>query len=205
MCSESRCRPTENSPSCSTASCMTARSGKASAPSSFRAHHRHSLLSPPALVQGQTLSREEVGPDRRAVEYGHGRDLYWISNTHARTHSHPKYACEQAIWIVWFHGDRDGPARALERLGALNLVILFQASSAFSEQLTADKYPLYRWYQRTHCRFLPLGTLLLCKCRRKSGDGRGSTATHVQATSNYPFSYLLRRRILEPLHLFLSS
>jgi hypothetical protein len=45
-------------------------------------------------------------------------------------------------------------------LGAVNLVLLFQASSNFSEKLTADKYPRYRDYQRTHCRFLPLGTLV---------------------------------------------
>jgi steroid 5-alpha reductase family enzyme len=45
-------------------------------------------------------------------------------------------------------------------LGALLLVLLFQASSDFSEKLTKEKYPRYREYQKSHCRFLPLGTLL---------------------------------------------
>ena len=41
--------------------------------------------------------------------------------------------------------------------GALLLVVLFQGSSNFSEELSAAKYPEYAAYQKRVPRFIPIG------------------------------------------------
>lgn len=70
---------------------------------------------------------------------------------------HPNYACEQAIWIVFylFSVVASGHIINWSMAGCLLLLILFQGSADFSENISAGKYPDYNDYQKTVARFLP--------------------------------------------------
>jgi steroid 5-alpha reductase family enzyme len=70
---------------------------------------------------------------------------------------HPNYLAEQAIWWAFYLFTVAASGRWLNWsvVGALLLVLLFQGSSAFSERVSASKYPAYLDYQRTVGRFLP--------------------------------------------------
>ena len=54
--------------------------------------------------------------------------------------------------------------------GCLLLIVLFQGSSAFSEEISADKYPEYADYQRKVARFL--GKVKGEECRVKGEELR---------------------------------
>jgi steroid 5-alpha reductase family enzyme len=70
---------------------------------------------------------------------------------------HPNYAAEQAIWIVFylFSVTATGEWINWSIVGCVLLVILFQGSSNFSEEISAKKYPKYTEYQKKVGRFLP--------------------------------------------------
>jgi steroid 5-alpha reductase family enzyme len=70
---------------------------------------------------------------------------------------HPNYACEQAIWIVFylFSVAATGHFINWSMAGCLLLLILFQGSADFSENISAGKYPEYKDYQKTVGRFFP--------------------------------------------------
>ncbi len=69
---------------------------------------------------------------------------------------HPHYFCEQALWwsfylfsvasAGWLHPGILGP---------LCLTLLFQGSTALTEQISLKRYPSYAAYQRTTSRLLP--------------------------------------------------
>lgn len=70
---------------------------------------------------------------------------------------HPNYACEQLIWIVFYFFSVIPEGRWVNwsMAGCLLLLILFQASSDFSEGISKSKYPLYADYVRRTPRFVP--------------------------------------------------
>ena len=70
---------------------------------------------------------------------------------------HPNYACEQAVWIVFylFSVVASGQWLNWSITGVLLLIILFRSSSQLSEQISARKYPEYRDYIATVPRFIP--------------------------------------------------
>jgi steroid 5-alpha reductase family enzyme len=70
---------------------------------------------------------------------------------------HPNYACEQAIWIVFylFSVVATGQVINWSMAGCLLLLILFLGSSDFSENISAGKYPSYKDYQKQVGRFFP--------------------------------------------------
>jgi steroid 5-alpha reductase family enzyme len=70
---------------------------------------------------------------------------------------HPNYFAEQGIWISFylFSVAASGQWINWSVCGCLLLIILFRGSSAFSEEISAGKYPGYREYQKTVPRFLP--------------------------------------------------
>ncbi|MEI6883926.1 MAG: DUF1295 domain-containing protein [Bacteroidota bacterium] len=72
---------------------------------------------------------------------------------------HPNYFAEQAIWISFylFSIAASGEWFNWSIAGCLLLVVLFQGSSNFSEEISADKYPEYETYQKNVPRFLPVG------------------------------------------------
>jgi steroid 5-alpha reductase family enzyme len=76
---------------------------------------------------------------------------------------HPNFFCEQALWIVvyqWTCLVADAVFN-WTAIGCALYVLLFQLSTALTEEVTAGKYPEYREYQRLVNRFVPGKSALL--------------------------------------------
>jgi len=72
---------------------------------------------------------------------------------------HPNYFAEQAIWVCFyfFSVAASGQWFNWSIAGCLLLILLFQGSSNFSEEISKSKYPDYVAYQQKAPRFLPFG------------------------------------------------
>ncbi|KAF2400189.1 DUF1295-domain-containing protein [Trichodelitschia bisporula] len=70
---------------------------------------------------------------------------------------HPNFAAEQAIWLVFYQWACYATQTFFNWTvaGALGYLMLFQASTRFTEQLSAQKYPEYAEYQRLVGKFIP--------------------------------------------------
>jgi steroid 5-alpha reductase family enzyme len=70
---------------------------------------------------------------------------------------HPNYFAEQAIWVCFylFSISASGEWFNWSIAGCLLLIVLFQGSSSFSEEISAGKYPQYIEYQKSVSRFFP--------------------------------------------------
>lgn len=71
---------------------------------------------------------------------------------------HPNYFGEQGVWIsfYFFSVIASGQWLNWSIAGALLLVVLFQGSANFSEEISSGKYPLYKEYQKRVKRFIPI-------------------------------------------------
>ena len=70
---------------------------------------------------------------------------------------HPNYLAEQSTWVC-FYLFSVGAGLGLfnwSLIGALLLVVLFQGSAAFAEDISSAKYPEYQQYCRQVSRFFP--------------------------------------------------
>jgi steroid 5-alpha reductase family enzyme len=74
---------------------------------------------------------------------------------------HPNYFAEQAIWVslYLFSVGASGQWFNWSIAGCLLLMVLFQGSSDFSEEISSGKYPQYNEYQKQVRRFLPIPKL----------------------------------------------
>lgn len=74
---------------------------------------------------------------------------------------HPNYFAEQSIWVCFylFSVAASGEWFNWSIAGCLLLIVLFQGSSGFSEEISAGKYPEYSEYQKRVSRFFPIGRL----------------------------------------------
>jgi steroid 5-alpha reductase family enzyme len=74
---------------------------------------------------------------------------------------HPNYFAEQAIWVCFyfFSVAASGLWLNWSVAGFLLLLILFQGSSNFSEEISAGKYSEYKAYQKRVARFFPFPKL----------------------------------------------
>ncbi len=72
---------------------------------------------------------------------------------------HPNYFAEQAIWVCFylFGIAACGQWFNWSIAGSLLLIVMFQGSSNFSEEISAGKYPDYKDYQKRVPRFIPFG------------------------------------------------
>jgi steroid 5-alpha reductase family enzyme len=70
---------------------------------------------------------------------------------------HPNYFAEQAIWVSFyiFSVAASGQWFNWSIAGCLLLIVLFQGSSGFSEEISAGKYPEYAMYKKQVSRFFP--------------------------------------------------
>jgi len=70
---------------------------------------------------------------------------------------HPNYFAEQGAWIAFylFSIAASGQWINWSVSGSILLLILFQGSSNFSEEISAGKYPEYERYQESVPRFIP--------------------------------------------------
>ncbi len=71
---------------------------------------------------------------------------------------HPNYFAEQAVWCSFYVFSIAARIGIINWsiAGALLLIVLFQGSSAFGEEITASKYPDYDRYCKEVPRFFPL-------------------------------------------------
>jgi steroid 5-alpha reductase family enzyme len=70
---------------------------------------------------------------------------------------HPNFAAEQAIWCAFylFGVAATGQWINWSLIGVVLLILLFQGSTQFTEQISLGKYPEYAEYRRRVPRFLP--------------------------------------------------
>lgn len=70
---------------------------------------------------------------------------------------HPNYFAEQAIWFSFYIFSIAAGAAVFNwtMIGAILLIVLFQGSSTFGEEISSSKYPKYKEYQRTVSKFIP--------------------------------------------------
>ena len=70
---------------------------------------------------------------------------------------HPNYAMEQLVWVLFYLFSVVATEQWLNWsiAGCLLLIILFKGSSDFSEDISAQKYPDYKDYQKKVPRFIP--------------------------------------------------
>jgi steroid 5-alpha reductase family enzyme len=73
---------------------------------------------------------------------------------------HPNYWAEQGVWVSFylFSVAASGQWVNWSIAGCLLLLVLFQGSSDFSEEISANKYPEYQNYQKNVSRFIPWKT-----------------------------------------------
>jgi steroid 5-alpha reductase family enzyme len=71
---------------------------------------------------------------------------------------HPNYFAEQVIWVCFyfFSVAASGAWLNWSIAGCLLLMVLFQGSATFCEEISAGKYSMYKQYQKRVSRFLPL-------------------------------------------------
>lgn len=86
-------------------------------------------------------------------EYAHGFTnvgLWKISR-------HPNYLAEQSVWVCLYFFSVIATESWVNWsiVGCVLLIFLFWGSSNFSEEITANKYPLYKDYQKKTGRFFP--------------------------------------------------
>jgi steroid 5-alpha reductase family enzyme len=95
---------------------------------------------------------------------------------------HPNFAAEQTIWVAVYAWSCFAANSAYNwtGVGAVSYLILFQASTWFTELITSGKYPEYKEYQRRVGRFLPKlysdlpGDFSDLKAKPKRGSSDGS-------------------------------
>lgn len=73
------------------------------------------------------------------------------------TSRHPNYFAEQGVWIAFYLFSVGAGMGVFNwsLIGALLLVVLFIGSSAFGEEISSSKYPLYAEYKKKVSRFVP--------------------------------------------------
>ncbi len=74
-----------------------------------------------------------------------------------RVSRHPNYFAEQGTWCAFYLFSVAGGIGILNwsMIGALLLIVLFQGSSSFAEEISAAKYPEYAQYCARVSRFFP--------------------------------------------------
>ncbi|KAH0562608.1 hypothetical protein GP486_002714 [Trichoglossum hirsutum] len=93
---------------------------------------------------------------------------------------HPNFAAEQAIWLALYQWSCTvtGTLYNWSIVGALSYVILFQASTWFTESISSGKYPEYAEYQQRVGMFLPR---MSTSIREVSGDRARENAARPTA------------------------
>lgn len=100
---------------------------------------------------------------------------------------HPNFAAEQAIWVglyQWACWTSDVVFN-WTFAGAIGYILLFQASTWFTELVTAGKYPEYKEYQKEVGKFIPKLDSILRQTKSKevveAVDGAGAKKEVVAA------------------------
>lgn len=83
--------------------------------------------------------------------------LGFITRGLFRYSRHPNFFCEFNLWFAFylFSVAATGQIFNWSLLGYLQLLLLFQGSTNFTESISASKYPQYAKYQKTTSRLIP--------------------------------------------------
>ena len=104
-----------------------------------------------AKKEYQKTAKVPAGFDREDLDRGFNTTGVWAYSRH------PNFAAEQSFWIILYiwscwvtqtYYNWTG-------IGAIMYLILFQASTWFTEIISAKKYPEYKEYQNRVGKFLP--------------------------------------------------
>ncbi len=110
---------------------------------------------------GETVADEQQWRFQTAKHAAKARgetpDADFLTTGLFRYSRHPNFFCEQAIWWTYYAFSIAAGAGWFNWtiLGAVVLTLLFQASTALTEQISLGKYPAYAGYQRTTNRLVP--------------------------------------------------
>ncbi len=110
---------------------------------------------------GETVADEQQWRFQTAKHAAKARgetpDADFLTTGLFRYSRHPNFFCEQAIWWTYYAFSIAAGAGWFNWtiLGAILLTLLFQASTALTEQISLGKYPAYAGYQRTTNRLVP--------------------------------------------------
>ncbi len=110
---------------------------------------------------GETVADEQQWRFQTAKHAAKARgetpDADFLTTGLFRYSRHPNFFCEQAMWWTYYAFSIAAGAGWFNWtiLGAILLTLLFQASTALTEQISLGKYPAYAGYQRTTNRLVP--------------------------------------------------
>ncbi len=110
---------------------------------------------------GETVADEQQWRFQTAKHAAKARgetpDADFLTTGLFRYSRHPNFFCEQAMWWTYYAFSIAAGAGWFNWtiLGAILLTLLFQASTALTEQISLGKYPEYAGYQRTTSRLVP--------------------------------------------------
>src|SRR5205085_8291355 len=113
------------------------------------------------LLLGETVADEQqwrFQRDKRAARArGAPVDPPFLTTGLFRYSRHPNFFCEQAMWwcVYLFSVAATGRWLNVGLVGPIVLTLLFQGSTAFTEELSLAKYPAYAGYQRRTSRLWP--------------------------------------------------
>lgn len=104
-----------------------------------------------AKKEYQDTGKVPKGFNQEALDRGFNTTGLWAYSRH------PNFAAEQSVWVL-LYGWSCGVTQTYYNwsiIGAVAYLILFQASTWFTELITARKYPDYKEYQKRVGKFLP--------------------------------------------------
>jgi len=113
------------------------------------------------FLVGETVADEQQWRfhqnKRAAQERGDDPEAEFLTTGLFRYSRHPNFFCEQAMWWVYYLFSVAAGAAWLNWtiVGAMLLTLLFQGSTALTEQISVGKYPAYARYQRATSRLIP--------------------------------------------------
>ena len=84
---------------------------------------------------------------------------------------HPNFFAEQCLWVAFYLFSVAAAPHTLLNwtgVGAVLLILLFQGSTWFTEDVTGKKYKAYSEYQRTVSKLVPLPPVLFAKARGRA-------------------------------------
>lgn len=115
-----------------------------------------------ALLVGETVADQQQWAFHRAkrarAERGEPEPKGFVDTGLWAWSRHPNFFCEQAQWwaLYLFGVAASGEWLNPSLLGPVLLTLLFHGSAAFTESITAGRYPAYAAYQRRVSRMIPL-------------------------------------------------
>lgn len=123
-----------------------------------------------AVADQQQWRFQQEKKERRAR--GEAVPVDFLTGGLFRYSRHPNFFCEQGMWWAFylFSVAPSGTWINASIAGPVILTLLFQGSTRLTEELTLQKYPDYREYQRTTPRLVPSSRRSASEARHRSAE-----------------------------------